>query len=228
MAVFCYVVLAEPITLLYNERVPYLVTSPEGDVSGLTATPATEAFQKANIDYAWEKVPSKRQMNRLKSNAKRECAIGWFKNPDRETFAKYTKAIYQDKPTVGLALFSNTLFKENEDLSEVLANKQIRLLVKDGYSYGKYIDTIIARHHPNLIKTTAENLNMLAMLYVDRGDFMFVSAEEADSLIQASGHRKEEFKFIHFNGMPQGNKRYILCSQKVEDSVIESLNRVLP
>lgn len=44
---------AEPITLLYNERPPYLVTEADGAVSGLTATPATRALRAAGLDFVW-------------------------------------------------------------------------------------------------------------------------------------------------------------------------------
>ena len=38
-----------PIALYYFERIPYAVVDSQGEVTGLCATPAAEAFQKAGI-----------------------------------------------------------------------------------------------------------------------------------------------------------------------------------
>ena len=78
-----------PIFLHYNERVPYLITTPDG-VVGLTASQAALVFKKAGIPFKWKKTPSKRQMIVLKNNENCDCLVGWFKNPDREKFCKYT------------------------------------------------------------------------------------------------------------------------------------------
>src|SRR5207237_1398275 len=92
-----------PITLYYNERPPYLVTSIDHSVSGLTATPAADAFRSAGIPFEWSKLPTNRQMAALKESKGAECAVGWFKNADREGCARFTRAIYRDRPTVALA-----------------------------------------------------------------------------------------------------------------------------
>lgn len=217
----------ETISLYYNERAPYLETVDEGIVKGLSATPAALAFQKAGIPFVWKKLPSKRQMNVLKSNTGQDCLVGWFKNAEREKFARYTLPIYQDKPTIGLALFSNTLLETGVTLESVLNKQKIRLLVKDGYSYGSYIDAKINALNPKRIPTTAENTNMIQMLYVDRADYMFIAEEEAETLIKRAGYKKEEFKYVTFSDVPKGNHRYILCSQQVGPSVIEKLNAVI-
>lgn len=217
----------DTISLYYNERAPYLETVDEGVVEGLTATPAAFAFREAGIPFVWKRLPSKRQMHVLKSDNGQDCLVGWFKNAEREKFARYTLPIYQDKPTIGLALFSNTLVETGKILESVLDNQKIRLLVKDGYSYGTYIDAKINALNPKRVPTTAENINMIQMLYVDRADYMFIAEEEAEALIKRAGYKKEEFKYVTFKGVPKGNHRYILCSRKVDSSIIEKLNKII-
>ena len=77
----------------------------------------------------WLKIPTNRQLAAVKDAASSSCAIGWFKNPEREQFAKFTKAIYRDKPTVILA---NRQFvvAPGARLESVLAAKEVRVLVK--------------------------------------------------------------------------------------------------
>lgn len=215
----------EQIRIHYNERPPYLISVSKGVVTGLTATPASLAFQKAGIPHYWQKTPSKRQIHILEANKGKDCLVGWYKNSTREMFAKYTKPIYRDKPTIGLALFSNTDIENEKALFSVLQDRNLTLLIKSGYSYGKYIDALIKSEKPTQVKVTVENKNMIRMLYRGRGDYIFMAEEEAEGLIESTEYSKGDFKFIRFSDMPPGGERYILCSMKVEDQVIEKLNR---
>ncbi|MBW2204389.1 MAG: transporter substrate-binding domain-containing protein [Deltaproteobacteria bacterium] len=214
------------ITVRYHERVPYIQTTPNG-VEGLTGTLVALSFKKAGIPFIWKKTPSKRQIKVLKDNSGCDCLVGWFKNPDREKFAKYTHHIYQDKPQIALARFDNGKLQNGIGVDSVLSNPGLKLLVKDGYSYGSYLDARIAEHKPAIDRSTTENINMLKKIHFKRGDYFFISPEEADGLIESSGLPKEDFKYITFSDMPEGEKRYIMCSQKVEDEVIEKLNAAI-
>ncbi len=214
------------LTVHYNERPPYLETLPQG-VKGLTADPATLVFKNAGLSFTWEKTPSKRQMAILKRNIGCDCLVGWFKNPEREIFAKYTHSIYQDKAQIALTRADNQQIKSGGSVEEILANRNLSLLVKDGYSYGSFIDKKIAENNPKLTKKVYENIKMLELIYRNRYDYFFIAQEEANGLIKASGFPRKDFKYIQFSNMPEGEKRYILCSQKVGDDIIEKLNTVI-
>jgi len=214
------------ITIHYNERVPYLKTTPDG-VEGLTATPAALALKKAGIPFSWKKTPAIRQMAVLKKNDSCDCLVGWFKNSDREKFAKYTHPIYQDKPQIALARFDNDNLQNMTSVDSILSNPEITLLGKDEYSYGAFLDAKIIQHKPAIFRATVENINMLKMIYYKRNDYFFIAPEEADTLIESSGISKKNFKYVTFSDMPEGEKRYILCSQKVGDEIIEKLNAAI-
>lgn len=92
-----------PIQLYYYDRVPYATTDAQGEVSGLCATPAANAFKQAGIPFQWKKMPFKRQLVTIKHIKKMACGIGWFKNPERESFARFTDSIYQDKTAVTIS-----------------------------------------------------------------------------------------------------------------------------
>lgn len=231
--IFCGLVLGftvkaqESIALHYNERVPYLMGQTSGVVQGLTADPANMAFEKAAILFQWIETPPKRQMWMLQQNIGRDCLVGWFKNKEREKFAKYTFPIYQDKPTIALARADNKQLKSGMKLSEIFSNPRFAVIVKDGYSYGAYIDKLLSQYKPHLVTTGGDNVSMLKMIYKKHGDYFFIAEEEANHLITSTGLSKSEFKYVRFSDMPKGEKRYILCSQKVEDEVIERLNAAI-
>lgn len=216
----------EPITVYYNDRPPYLVAAADGSATGLTGTPAALAFKAAGVPVMWAKVPTNRQLLNIRKDAAMECAVGWFKNPEREQFAKFTKPIYRDLPTVALASREFKL-REGLRLEDVLAIKGLRVLAKDNYSYGPYIDGLLAKHRPTLVYTTSENSAMVEMVRFNRADFMFVAEEEANYLAEEAGFSAREFHLIRFADMPKGERRYIMCSKQVPDEVIARLNKVI-
>lgn len=214
------------ITLHYNERPPYLVTTETG-VGGLTGDPATIVFEKSNIPYKWEQTPSKRQIYLLEQNRGRDCAVGWFRNIERERFAKFTLPIYQDKPQIALARADNDNIPPDITVDKIFNNLKLNLLVKDGYSYGDFLDGKIKEHNPIRTVTTVENSEMLKMVVAGHADYFIIAPEEADGLINSSQFDLQDFKFVHFRDIPYGEQRYILCSEQVEDSIIERLNEAI-
>lgn len=211
------------IMLHYHERVPYVMTTENG-VEGLTATPTAAAFKKSGIPFQWKNTPPKRQMKVIENNEGCDCAVGWFKNPEREKFAQFTHYIYQDKPQIALARADNENLQNGVNVDSVLSNTKLILGVKDGYSYGSFLDAKIVQHKPVTDSTSTENINMLKKIHAGRGDYFFIAPEEAEELIESSGLAKKNFKYITFSDMPEGEKRYIMCSQKVADEVIEKFN----
>lgn len=216
----------EPIDLYYNERPPYLVSALDGSVSGLTATPAAEAFRDAGIAFQWIRLPTNRQLALLKDNHRPACAVGWFRNAERERFAKFTKPIYQDKPTVGMAS-GDLAIPDKLSLTELLSRHDVRVLVKDGYSYGPYIDNLLAAHRGNVVVTPLDNIDMARMISARRADFMFVAEEEASSLLQMAGLNPLNFKVLRFTDMPMGEYRHIMCDKLVPDEVIQRLSAAI-
>ena len=217
-----------PIQLYYYERIPYAVADNQGEVSGLCATPAANAFKKAGIPFQWKKMPFKRQLVTIKHNKKKACGIGWFKNPEREEFARFTNEIYQDKPAITISKKGNQALRRHQDLKTLLQDKQIRLLVKDGFSYGAYIDGLIKKYDPEVVVVaTSTNIQMLQMIMAGRADYYFTSEEEAEHMIINAGYEVSLFQLQHYSDMPAGNRRYITCSQQVTPETIDLLNRAL-
>ena len=99
--------------------------------------------------------------------------------------------------------------------------------MKDGYSYGDFLDKKIATYNPTRTVTTVENSGMLKMIYAGHADYFLIAPEEAEGLIQTSEFDAQDFKTIRFTDIPSGEKRYILCSMQVEESIIEQLNEAI-
>lgn len=214
------------IIIHYHERHPYYISQGKG-VGGIIGDRINFVFEQAGIPLAWQKTPAKRQLEIIKKNSGREGAAGWFKTPERESFAKFSHPIYQDRPTIALARVDQELIQSGKTLVDTIANPRLHLLSKDGYAYGALIDELLDRYQPNQTATLADNVNMLKMIHARRVDYLFIAREEADELLTRAGLPASDFKKITFTDMPEGNRRYLLFSRQVEDSTIDRLNRII-
>lgn len=217
-----------PIQIFYDERIPYALTDESGNVHGLTATPVAEAFQTANIQIEWKRMPFKRQLATIKANKKKACGIGWFKNPEREVFARFSDPLYQDRPTIIVTKKGNNIFERHSKIAKLLQDDSVKLLVKDGFSYGKYLDELIEQEQPTkLVVVGSSNLEMLKLILSERADYFFTAEEEAEEMINSTGFGKAQFELHRPIDMPAGNKRYLACSKQVTPVIIDQINQAL-
>lgn len=216
---------AEAITLLYNERPPYLIAAKDQSASGLTGTPAAKAFAKAGIAVHWSMLSTKRQVQTLTENAGASCAIGWYHKPEREQFAKFSKPIYRDRPFVGIAAAGFKLEKGTK-LTEVLQDKNVRILLKEGFSYGD-IDPWLLKVQATIVNSNGEVVEMMQMIKARRADLMFAAREEADYLLRDAGFKSSDFQLIEFPDMPQGKTRHLMCSKKVPDEIMKKIDAAI-
>lgn len=214
------------ITVHYHERPPYYVTGPLG-VYGLCVDPVKKAFLSANIPVKWVKTPAARQLDVLKYDGRNNAVIGWFKNAAREKFAVFSASIYQERPAIALARADNPDMQSGRPLAETVKNTDLVLLRKHGYSYGKFIDDMIAAYNPEQDMTTAENIGMLKIIHAALADYFFIAEEEAVELIRTSGLLPDQFAFIRFADVPEGNKRYLLFSRNIDPDIIEKIDSAI-
>ncbi|MCZ4282825.1 transporter substrate-binding domain-containing protein [Kiloniella laminariae] len=217
---------AAELKVLFHARAPYYSQSGE-QVTGLIADRTAEVFQKAGIAFFWEEMPPKRQLVTISKNLEPVCAAGWFKNPEREAFARYTLPIYQDRPTVVLTRQDATAVIIHKRIDGLLADVRATLLIRDGYSYGAFLDDRINAVKPKMTATSQTNAVMADMITRGRADYMFMAEEEAISLLGELAFDGGGLALHTLDDMPVGNKRHIICSQQVSTAIIEALDRVI-
>ncbi|MDM8536942.1 transporter substrate-binding domain-containing protein [Desulfobacterales bacterium HSG17] len=218
---------SKSLPIYYNERPPFFFTNKNEIAQGIVIERVKTVFDKAGVSYKFGSFPPNRLLIKLKKNNERFCTIGWYKNEERQKFAKYSDYIYQNKSRIALASSNNNKIKSGNALAEVFMNRDLFLLVKDGFSYGKFIDDKITKYEPAMKKVFLDNIKLLKLLKLKRADYFFTFEEEADVLIPKAGFRKADFKYVHFSNMPSGLKRYILYSKKVEDDLIKKIDEAI-
>lgn len=214
------------VTVHYHERVPYMYR--EGDrVRGLTADRAAEVLEAAEIAYEWRETPPRRQIEILKAGRGRDVLLGWFRNEEREAFAQFSLPLYRDRPTVALARAGVLDPMARPSVDSVLKRPGLRLLVRDGYSYGEFLDRRIAEMSGNRMVTTVDNLAMARMIGAGRADYFFIAEEEAQVVLEQSGVAPGELVEVHFADMPPGNERCLMFSRGIERGVVERVDRAI-
>jgi uncharacterized protein (TIGR02285 family) len=211
-----------PIVLQHDKRPPFLKIEADGSVSGTAATPAAQAFQKAGIPYVWKYESAARQVAQIQSGA-RVCSVGWYKTLERERYAKFSKPISQDTPMIALA---NSSFEAQgkADLDQILSNPEVTVLVKTSIVYGPYLEPRFARMKAKRVATYEEFGAMIRLINLGRAQITFIPIEEAEYYIEKMGYSRNDFNIIHFDDMPPGEKRYIMCSKSIEDDVMARLD----
>lgn len=210
--------------VMYHERPPYYVGKSDNMIGGVIGDAATDILAKAGIEYRFRRVPASRQLNEIKLDRKKACALGWFKTAKRETFAKYSIAIYRDKPMVLMVRSSDPKIPANISLARLTKSPQLRMGAKLGYSYGSVIDDLKAALEPNVVTATQDSTGLMRMLAGKRFDYFFAAAEEASEIVAQSNGKVEA---LTLEDSPEGNERYIICTAKVSDSVIQRINNAI-
>jgi polar amino acid transport system substrate-binding protein len=217
----------DAITATYSERPPYMMAQADGSPSGLTGTPAAQAFKAAGIPVVWQNLPTNRQLLMVKDPGQRACAIGWFRVERREPYTKYTKPIYRDKEWVVLAN-ATLAARHDATLEALLRQSGTRVLVKDNYSYGTELDQLLRKWRPTLAVSTASNAKMVQSISKGVVDMMFVSQEEGDYIMaHHASEQTKHLRLLRFKDMPRGPERYIMCGKGVPDDVIVRLNKAI-
>ncbi|WP_321314716.1 transporter substrate-binding domain-containing protein [Halarcobacter sp.] len=213
-----------PLFIVYEERIPY-VEKYSNSIKGLVATPVLKALQYSGVKYKLKEKPSKRHLYEIKANINKMCAIGWFKNIQREEFAKFTHPLYQDKPLGIISRKENENILKNISVDNLLKNRNLSLLSKASYSYGSFLDEKIKNFKTIKKEVYTNNKKMLSMIVAKRADYLFISEEEAKILLNDKA--MNNLKFFSVKNIPKGNKRYLICSKNVSNETIKLINKYI-
>jgi polar amino acid transport system substrate-binding protein len=208
------------INLHYQERPPYSSRQGDGAVTGLVANPAAAALAAAGVPFRWVLTPSQRQLALVQSGAGLHCGLGWFRNDERAARGLFSAPLYRDRPFAALVREGAALGAGTR-AADLLADARLRLLVKDGYSYGPVLDRLIAAAGNAPLRTAADPLQMAQMLRSGRADWIVVAPEEAGVLGGAG------LRLVLLTDVPEGATRHLYCSADVGGERMQRIDRAL-
>lgn len=216
----------ETIVLHYHERPPYSYTV-DGNAAGILVEPVELAFRRAGIPFRWQLTPASRQLKIIEDNRGYDGILGWFRNPERVKIGRFSHYIYQDSPTVVVFRADRDKAYEFSSLDELFSDRKLVLAVKNSYSYGSYIDGKIQMYNPPVDTVSTENLQIIQRIFLGRGDYFFIAPEELKYLFGQPEIPRDSFTALTLPDIPDGEKRYVLFSFRVDPALVEAINREL-
>lgn len=212
---------AGTLRLHHQERPPYAATQAGGQVRGLVADPAAQALQRAGIAFEWVRTPSQRQLALIQAEpGGLDCGVGWFRTDERAARGRFSAPLYRDRPLAALVRDA-AWSAADASAAALLADPALRLLVKEGYSYGPRLDARIAAAPRPPLRTSVEPLQMARMLASGRADWMPVAPKEAEVL------RQPGLRLLPLADEAEGPSRHLYCNRAVPAAWIERIDRAL-
>jgi len=214
-----------PLVMVFREKPPYSYVE-QGRQKGFLLERTRHIVEKAGLTATFEVLPTKRIFAELEANQRPICTFGWYKNRDRERYAKFTQPIHLDRPHILLASSrSLPAIKPHKSLKSLLSDPSLTLAVVDGTSYGPELDAMIGRFAGRVEKGLVSPQLVARKVAGNRADFMFMDQDDYEYLLATNSEfANEGLVRVEFPDLPPGLRRYILCSKSVDNDVIARLN----
>jgi len=219
---------ASPTSLmLYYENRPPFMFLQNGKLIGPEGKAATDAFVAAGVDFTLTEAPGARELDWIEKNLTPSCAIGIYKTPERVRLGKFTQPIYLKQGKVIVVRTDNQRINSYRLMTPLLADPQISLVMRNGYSYGDKLDAMLALARARLQWLPEDSHGRIKMVLKGMVDGALFTPLEADYQIKEFGEEGAVLKTMTFNDSPPGEYSYIYCSNSVDDGVINMLNSAL-
>ncbi len=215
------------VRLYYYERPPFHFTDAKGQVRGSIAENAEDTLRRAQIPFEWIAMPANRILQTLRNEKGPACSPGWYSTPARRAEFVLSKAMIRDKPLIALV-------REDFEVPTGITAKaffdmpQVRLLMKQNFSQGAYMDILIARMPEERVQRVGlEVPQMVRMLKANRADAVITTEAEAGLFVGDAGLSMHEFKMVRFPDVPAEEYRYMLCGRGIGAAAIGRIDKAI-
>lgn len=213
----------ETLTVSYIQHPPYYFTE-KGRASGFLIELSRKIFKDAGVRVSFSELPPKRIMQAIRKNDRPHCSVGWFRNPGRERFARFSRPIYQDKPFKALASQAQKhLFSPHSTLRSMFSDKSLTMGMIRGFSYGSAVDALIAEMSPGH-RLFNEQTDTVMALSLGGISYVLIAPEEKDMLIRSAGLNPADFTSFRLPDIPFGNKRHLMFAKNTDQALINRIN----
>jgi len=218
---------SEPLTVLVFHRPPYYVVEKDGRFSGFLLDYTKTILDAARIPFRFEEAPPKRILKTLEEGAVAACAVGWFKTAEREAYARFSDPIFTGSP-MGVAVRTAIIRTlPHAPTADALLWRGLRLGLRQGFSYGDWLDAKLAAHRSAADLTVAENDQLLEMIARGRIDYTFIGPEEYDWLVSKHPELPGKTSFMALGGVPPETPRHIMCGKNTPPEIMARINEAI-
>ncbi len=215
------------LSLYYYERPPFHYTDDQGQVAGSIAATTESLFRRAGLSLRWVRMPANRILNTLRGEQAAACSPGWYATPERRLDFRFSLPMLRDKPLIALVREDYPV-PANTTAKSFFESPRLRLLAKQNFSQGAYMDALIARMPPARVQRVAMEVpDMIRMLRADRADAVITTEVEAALFVHAAGLSMGDFQIARFPDVPEVEYRYLLCSQAVSSATMARIDKAI-
>jgi len=216
-----------PIVIEYREKPPYNYTA-AGVPRGFLLDATRDIFRAAGVALQFEPVPANRLLADIQAGARPVCSPGYYRLAERERYARFTDAMYVDKPHVLVVnLAQAAAIRRLGTLKALLASDRFTMGVVDGVSYGAVLDAAIGRLARMPMRAAVPPAQLVKMVGAGRADFMLIDEEDLNFLTQEGQLSAYGVERVQFPDPPLGLRRHIMCSRAVPAETIRRLNAAI-
>jgi polar amino acid transport system substrate-binding protein len=220
--------IAQSLLMVFRDKPPYSFID-NGVAKGFLLERTRRVLSLAGIEAEFREMPPKRIFFEIEKNEQMICSFGWYKIPEREKYARFSAPIHQDKPHIVLAgPQSASVVRKHGTLAALMSDPALTMAGAGGVSYGPELDPIISKFAGKVDLSLQSPLQVVKKIAAKRADFMFIDQEDFNYLTESSvDFRNDGLVRIDYPDMPEGLKRYILCSQRVNENTMQKINAAI-
>ncbi len=211
----------------YLERPPYYWTH-DGQPKGFLLELTQHIFRLAGIEASYLPVPPNRIIAELRENKSSLCSIGWFKNHERESFARFSLPIYRDRPLVILTTKDKAeRIRQYERLEDVFRDTSLVLATMASFSFGEEIDRLQRLILPRTLTISTTQSVLPRLILQGRAAYMLVAPEEIPNLLGSANVDPKLFVELTMRDIPPGNLRHLIFNAGVPEDIMSSVNAAI-
>lgn len=219
-------VAAEPLLVTFIDKPPYYHADASGEARGFLVERTRQILGDAKIEARFEARPASRVPHEMRTESRASCSIGWFRNAERESFARFSRPIYHDRPLLGVVQRTRAAEFPPPYSIAALAASGLRIGSVAGFSHGEVADRALAGMATSLDLAPAPAQN-LSKLLAGRVDLALFNSEELDHLIAVTPGVSSRITRLEFSDVPPGKARYLMCSRHIDPGLLERIDAAI-
>lgn len=215
----------EPLRMVFRSKPPYSYIE-DGVQKGFLLEKTEQILKAGGVKARFSELPLRRIFQDIQLNQERICSFGWYKNPEREAYARFSLAMHQDRPHLVLThQKSAEKIKRLKTLKDLMGAADLTLTMVDSVSYGPEIDAMIAAFPGSIDKAPLSPQKVAEKLAAERADFMFMDRDDYEFFKATTPtFPHDALIVVSVPDAPAGLQRYILCSKKVSPDTMNQIN----
>ena len=219
--------LALELVFAYPERPPYNYTV-DGKARGFLVDVTSRIAAEAGIKAVFQEMPAARILEEVRDEKSTLCSIGWFKTPERETFALFTRPIFRDLPLVAVALQRRQhLFAGKTTLRALAEDHSLTLGLVQAWTYGASAGEIIGKAKPRVM-LAPDQPRQARMLAAGRFDYTLARLGELPEIASQAGLPRSALLVIPLTDLSDQGVRHILCGRGVPREIMDRIDAAIP